>query len=156
MTKKVSKTAKTTVVAFKVEQELAELLNSLPNKSAFIRKAIAAQLGVSCPLCKGAGVVTRVVNGHFLPLMEEFKHRACAGCGDKIEVPFEADDLSKESRSRMEQFLLGGPLYCNACYVSTPSCNDCGWHMDKQQLEKHHLANHCDDNCEADHEEPQS
>ena len=48
------KTAKTTVVAFKVEQELADLLNSLPNKSAFIRKAIAAQLGVSCPLCKGA------------------------------------------------------------------------------------------------------
>ncbi|MEY4947750.1 MAG: hypothetical protein RIR22_2451, partial [Planctomycetota bacterium] len=29
------KTAKTTVVAFKVEQELADLLNSLPNKSAF-------------------------------------------------------------------------------------------------------------------------
>ena len=35
----------------KVESELAELLDKLPNKSAFIRNAIAAQLGVACPLC---------------------------------------------------------------------------------------------------------
>ena len=107
------KTAKTTVVAFKVEQELADLLNSLPNKSAFIRKAIAAQLGVSCPLCKGAGVVTRAVNDHFVPLIEEFKHQSCVSCGNKIEVPVEAEDMDKESRSRLEQFLLGGSLYCN-------------------------------------------
>ena len=38
------KTPKTAVVAFKVEEELAEFLNKLPNKSAFIRKAIAAQM----------------------------------------------------------------------------------------------------------------
>lgn len=36
------KPPKTAVVAFKVEKELAELLDKLPNKSAFIRKAIAA------------------------------------------------------------------------------------------------------------------
>ena len=127
------KTAKTTVVAFKVEQELAHLLNSLPNKSAFIRKAIAAQLGVSCPLCKGAGVVTRAVNDHFVPLIEEFKHQSCVSCGNKIEVPVEAEDMDKESRSRLEQFLLGGPLYCNSCYEVAPSCDDCGWHIDKDQ-----------------------
>ena len=31
-----------TLVAFKVEAELADLLNQLPNKSAFIRAAIGA------------------------------------------------------------------------------------------------------------------
>ena len=37
------KPPKTAVVAFKVEEQLAEFLNKLPNKSAFIRKAIAAR-----------------------------------------------------------------------------------------------------------------
>lgn len=148
------KTAKTTVVAFKVEQELADLLNSLPNKSAFIRKAIAAQLGVSCPLCKGAGVVTRAVNDHFVPLIEEFKHQSCVSCGNMIEVPVEAEDMDKESRSRLEQFLLGGPLYCNSCYEVAPSCDDCGWHIDKEHEKQHHLKSHCGDDCEISHDLP--
>ena len=67
-----NKSPKTEVVAFKVEAELAEFLNKLPNKSAFIRKAIAAQLGVSCPLCQGKGVVPRGVHDHFAPLVSQF------------------------------------------------------------------------------------
>jgi len=55
------KPPKTAVWAFKVEEELAEFLNKLPNKSAFIRKAIATQLGMACPLCNGKGVVPRGV-----------------------------------------------------------------------------------------------
>ena len=53
------KTPKTAVVAFKVEEELADFLNQLPNKSAFIRKAIAAQMSMACPLCHGSGQATR-------------------------------------------------------------------------------------------------
>ena len=60
---------KPTVVAFKVEKELADLLNKLPNKSAFIRKAIEAQLGRACPLCNGKGVVPRGVHDHYVPLL---------------------------------------------------------------------------------------
>src|SRR6516164_5740776 len=71
------KPPKTAVVAFKVEKELAELLNKLPNKSAFIRKAIAAQLGVACPLCQGKGMVPRGVHDHFAPLLAQFKSRSC-------------------------------------------------------------------------------
>ena len=81
------KTPKTAVVAFKVEQELADLLNNLPNKSDFIRKAIAAQLGVPCPLCKGGGVVSRGISDRFLPLVEQFRNQNCQGCGTKIEIP---------------------------------------------------------------------
>src|SRR6476659_4391606 len=73
MTRKAPKTkpSKTAVVAFKVEEELADLLNKLPNKSAFIRKAIEAQLGMACPLCNGKGVVPRGVHDHYAPLIKQ-------------------------------------------------------------------------------------
>src|SRR5688500_6337849 len=73
-----------TVVAFKVEAELAELLDKLPNKSAFIRKAIAAQLGVACPLCQGKSIVARGVHDHYAPLIEKFSQRNCDSCGDPL------------------------------------------------------------------------
>src|SRR5437868_10602435 len=81
------KTPKTVVVAFKVEEELAEFLNQLPNKSAFIRKAIAAQMSMACPLCHGSGQVTRWVHDYFLPLMSSLSARNCEGCGSHLSLP---------------------------------------------------------------------
>src|SRR6266851_9595169 len=107
------KPPKTAVVAFKVENELAELLDKLPNKSAFIRKAIAAQLGVACPLCLGRGVVPRGVHDHYAPLVAKFNSRDCDGCGDSLHLPLDSGDLTDDERSRLEQFFLGGPLYCD-------------------------------------------
>src|SRR2546422_6772580 len=92
------KTLKTAVVAFKVAEELAEFLNKLPNKSAFIRKAIAAQLGMACPLCNGAGVVPRGVHDHYAPLVKQFNSRQCEGCGNKLRFPRDAGDLAREDR----------------------------------------------------------
>lgn len=145
------KTPKTAVVAFKVEQELADLLNNLPNKSEFIRKAIASQLGVPCPLCRGAGVVSKGVNDRFLPLVGQFKHQNCQGCGNKIDIPLEPTDNDSSTHSRLEQYLLGGPLYCNNCYTEAPACDDCGWHIDKEHTNHHHKAIHCDDECQEHH-----
>src|ERR1700756_3236109 len=119
MTRKAPKTA---VVAFKVEEELAEFLNKLPNKSAFIRKAIAAQLGMACPLCLGKGVVPRGIHDHFAPLINQLSAHSCDGCGNKMQVPLEAGELSDEARERLEQFFVGGPLYCDGCYEKAPSC----------------------------------
>src|SRR5215470_9549927 len=110
------KPPKTAVVAFKVEEELAEFLNKLPNKSAFIRKAIAAQLGMACPLCNGKGVVPRGVHDHYAALMREFNKRHCDGCGDELPLPQETSGLTDEEQARMEQFLHGGPLFCDDCY----------------------------------------
>src|SRR6202790_4805947 len=105
------KQPKTAVVAFKVEEELAEFLNKLPNKSAFIRKAIAAQLSIACPLCNGSGAVPRGVHDHYAPLLQRFNQRDCDGCGDKLPLPRESGDLALEDRQRLEQFFRGGPLY---------------------------------------------
>jgi hypothetical protein len=138
------KPPKTAVVAFKVENELAELLNKLPNKSAFIRKAIAAQLGVACPLCQGKGVVPRGVHDHFGPLLKEFSSRNCDACGDQLSLPLDSGELDDESRNRLEQFFLGGPLYCDGCYEKAPSCDDCGWHITPDGVAEHHRKAHHD------------
>ena len=63
------KAVKTQVVAFKVEEDLAEFLNKLPNKSEFIRKAVVAQFGMTCPLCTGSGVVARGLHNHYKPII---------------------------------------------------------------------------------------
>jgi hypothetical protein len=137
---------KSEVVAFKVEKELADLLNQLPNKSAFIRKAIVAQLSMACPLCNGAGVVSRGVHDHYGPLLARISSRHCDGCGDMMPVPRDPGELAPEDRSRLEQFLHGGPLYCDGCYDKAPTCDDCGWHIAKGQTEEHHrLAHHAEE-----------
>ena len=138
------KPLKTTVVAFKVESELAELLSKIPNKSAFIRKAIAAQLGIACPLCQGKGVVPRGVHDHFAPLLTRFSSRSCESCGHSLELPRDPGELDDETRARLEQFFLGGPLYCDGCYDKAPSCDDCGWHIDPDHADEHHRQLHHD------------
>jgi hypothetical protein len=132
------------VVAFKVEEELADLLDSLPNKSAFIRKAIEAQLGRACPLCHGKGVVPRGVHDHYGPLIQQMNARDCDGCGHELHLPLDAGDLSDEDRTRLEQFFLGGPLYCGGCFDKAPACEDCGWHIAPDRVAEHHRKVHRD------------
>jgi hypothetical protein len=138
------KPKKDVVVAFKVEPRLAELLDKLPNKSAFIRKAIAAQLGVACPLCHGKGVVPRGVNEHYGPVIEKNNSSACVKCGDAIRVPLEEAELSADDSGRLEQFFLGGPLYCDGCYEQVPACSDCGWHIAPEDVADHLRQAHQD------------
>src|SRR5207247_1394270 len=138
------KPPKTAVVAFKVEEDLAEFLNKLPNKSAFIRKAIAAQLGMACPLCNGKGVVPRGVHDHYAPLLSKFNQSHCEGCGDELPLPQDAGSLGADDRSRLDQFFHGGPLFCDGCYEKAATCNDCGWHIPPDQVAEHHRQAHTD------------
>ena len=81
-----NRAGKTSVVAFKVEQELADLLDQLPNKSEFIRRAIHAQLGEACPLCRGSGAVTRQVHDVFEVFLRDWAMKQC-DCGDIFPSP---------------------------------------------------------------------
>jgi hypothetical protein len=138
------KAPKTAVVAFKVEAELAEILNELPNKSAFIRKAIVAQLSMACPLCRGTGVLPKGLHDHYAPLVATLNHRNCDSCGSEASVPTDPGDLSVEARSRLEQFFHGGPFYCDDCYEKAPACDDCGWHIAADQVQAHQHQVHED------------
>jgi hypothetical protein len=138
------KTPKTALVAFKIEEELAEFLNKLPNKSAFIRKAIAAQMKMACPLCQGAGVISRGLHDHFAPLLEQFKSRNCDGCGTEMPLPSDPGDLAPDDHDRLEQFFHGGPFYCDGCYEKAPTCNSCGWHIAADRAAEHQRRVHDD------------
>jgi hypothetical protein len=136
------KAPKTAIVAFKVEKELADLLDKLPNKSDFIRKAIASQLGMSCPLCLGKGVVSRGFHDHFAPVLNQARHARCSSCKEMTSLPADPSHLSPEDQQRFDQFLLGGPLLCPTCYEKTLTCDDCGWHLTPDQVEAHQLHAH--------------
>jgi hypothetical protein len=139
------KHGKSEVVAFKVEKELADLLNKLKNKSDFIRQAIVAQLGMACPLCKGRGIVSRGVHDYYTPLLNKMGQAHCDACGDEMPLPRDAGALAAEDRSRLEQFFLGGPLLCDGCYDKAPTCNyeGCGWHIAPDKVAEHvHRAHH--------------
>jgi len=139
-----TRSPKTEIVAFKVEAELANFLNKLQNKSAFIRKAIIAQLGMACPLCEGSGTVPRGLHDHFEPVLAKNNTRKCDRCGDRETLPRNVVDLPDEERPRLEQFLNGGPLYCHKCYNAMPPCDDCGWHVSPDHIADHFRKAHRD------------
>ena len=131
------KTPKSKIVAFKVEEALADFLDNLPNKSDFIRKAILAQFGMTCPLCDGSGVVPRGVHDHYKPVIAEQNKRPCDKCKADVAVPRSAEGVPAGERKRFEQFLHGGPLYCGKCYPTIPACDDCGWHVAMERVAEH-------------------
>lgn len=137
MARKDTKSQKSQIVAFKVEEELAEFLDKLPNKSDFIRRAILAQFGMTCPLCVGSGVVPRGVHDHYKPILTDHCSRPCEKCKASVAFPLTADGLTGNEKKRIEQFLHGGPLYCAKCYPTVTSCDDCGWHVANEKMVEH-------------------
>ena len=112
-----SKPPKSTVVAFKVEKELAGFLNQLPNKSDFIRRAIYARLGITCPLCHGTGSVSKQTHDRFAAFLDKWEVHQCEGCGDEFALPKETADAVGELREQLESLLKGGPEYCYTCFT---------------------------------------
>jgi len=135
-----SKPQKTAVVAFKVEGELADL----HNKSAFIRKAIEARLGMACPLRNGKGVVPRGVHYHYAAVIDQNNLHQCDGCGSEMPLPLEPGVLDAANRRRLEQFFHGGPLYSDGCYDKPPTCDGCGWHIAPELTAEHYRQAHHD------------
>jgi hypothetical protein len=136
------KAPKTEIVAFKVEEDLAVFLNKLPNKSDFIRKAIIAQFGMSCPLCSGSGVIARGLHNHYKPVIAANGKRPCDKCQAPETLPLNLEAASAEDRPRLEQFFHGGPLYCADCYPKVPPCDDCGWHIPHEEAAAHFRSAH--------------
>jgi hypothetical protein len=113
------------IVAFKVEPELAALLDAMPNKSEFIRTAVARQLSTVCPLCRGTGIAPYSgVNDELARLVQQHPLCVCAGCGAKFPRPCHTPGHCEED-PRIEAFERWGVFYCDACSPNIAFCMDC-------------------------------
>ena len=71
---------KQTVVSFRVDQHLADILNSLPDKSAFIREAIMRRFYTLCPFCNGRGVLPQAIAGWLQEKLPTYESIECDCC----------------------------------------------------------------------------
>src|SRR3954451_16754948 len=101
------KSPKSKIVAFKVEEDLADFLDALPNKSEFIRKAILAQFGMTCPLCAGSGVVDKGIHDHYETIIANNNSRPCEKCRAAVSFPMSLDAAPPHDLDRFRQFLHG-------------------------------------------------
>lgn len=136
------KAQKTKIVAFKVEEDLAEFLDKLNNKSDFIRKAILAQFSMACPLCAGSGVVPRGIHDHYKPVIAEHHTHPCSRCKTGVNLPLSLEGIVDKERKRLEQYFHGGPLFCAKCYPDIPACDDCEWHIPHEGIADHFRKAH--------------
>lgn len=74
------KKTKSEIVTFKADQVLAESLNGIANKSAFIRAAVTSALGSACPLCQGSGVLTPNQKEHWDDFAAHHEIEECDDC----------------------------------------------------------------------------
>jgi len=56
---------KTVQITVKLDGDLTEFLDTLSNRSAFIRNAVLQYCGFTCPLCRGKGFVPHAVGCRF-------------------------------------------------------------------------------------------
>jgi len=113
------------IVAFKVEPELAAVLDAMPNKSEFIRAAVQNRLASACPLCRGTGVAPfGGVGDELTKLVQQHPLCVCTGCGVKEPRPCHSPGHCDEE-PRIEAFERWGIFICEACARSTTFCAVC-------------------------------
>ena len=68
------------VITFKVDERLAEAMAHVGNRSAFIRDAILAALGNTCPVCRGTGILTVAQMEHWDEFNQHHHVEECDEC----------------------------------------------------------------------------
>ncbi|MFO0823964.1 MAG: ribbon-helix-helix domain-containing protein [Gemmataceae bacterium] len=119
---------KTRQVGIKIEEELAEFLESLPNRSEFIRQAILTSLGKTCPLCDGCGVTPSGLTAHFQEIIAAHGEVCCRNCGQRDAIHFKAP--SGTQQARWLRFLTGNGYYCARCFPKAPQATPETQHPD--------------------------
>ena len=71
---------KSELITLKVDPALAEIVNRIPNKSEFIRRAILGAIENTCPLCQGTGVLSPEQKEHWKSFTEHHHLRTCSSC----------------------------------------------------------------------------
>lgn len=68
------------VITFKVGEDLADALAGMRNKSDFIRRAVLAALGNTCPVCAGTGSLTVSQMRHWQEFSTRHHIESCDEC----------------------------------------------------------------------------
>lgn len=124
---------KRSLVALKIDDETAAMLDGLPNKSEFIRAALRARLEETCPLCAGTGVRARLhverPGGRHLHVLPRAR---CGDCGRESPVVADVDPATADRAAllreiaRLKAFLAYGDYFCPGCFVKSVPCDRCG------------------------------
>ena len=72
---------KTVMVTFRVDRHLAEALDKLPDRSAFIRDALRRSFHAQCPACGGEGRVDCDAADWLREVLTGQGARQCSCCG---------------------------------------------------------------------------
>ncbi len=73
---------KSEIVTFKAGPDLLEAMESIPNRSDFIRTAVLAALGNLCPVCAGTGILTPTQQAHWDRFAETHSVERCTKCDE--------------------------------------------------------------------------
>ncbi|GAB4281503.1 MAG: hypothetical protein Kow0029_26650 [Candidatus Rifleibacteriota bacterium] len=76
---------KADTVTFKVDPNLLQILQSMPNRSEFIRSAILNALEHVCPLCSGTGVLSPAQKNCWDKFSRNHEIKKCAE-SDQIRI----------------------------------------------------------------------
>ncbi|MFH0965949.1 MAG: CopG family transcriptional regulator [Planctomycetota bacterium] len=68
------------IVTFKADDALLDAMKGIPNRSAFIRSAILAALDGSCPVCRGAGILSPKQGEHWKAFAKGHSIEECDEC----------------------------------------------------------------------------
>ena len=128
-----ARTRKCTLVAVKVDAELASLLDGMPNKSEFIRMALRSRLDDLCPLCAGTGLrPSQPIEHRSGRHLHALPRARCHDCGRESPVVADMDPAHADRAtllrevSRLRVFLTYGDYFCPACYLRSTACDRCG------------------------------
>jgi len=69
------------ILSFKLDEELYEKIKFMPDRSKFIRDAIAMALENTCPFCNGTGILDQAQKEHWKNLMKNHSLERCDDCG---------------------------------------------------------------------------
>jgi hypothetical protein len=125
------KPPKPVLVALKIDAETAAALDTVPNKSEFIREALRARLDDVCPLCSGSGRRP----GAGLPQpgrrhLHVMPRAHCQDCGREDIVVSDTDARDRAALlreiDRLRTFLSFRDFFCAPCYERSLECERCG------------------------------
>ena len=72
--------SKREIISFKVDEAFARALNGIENRSEFIRSAVLTALRNTCPLCRGAGMLTPEQYKHWSSFQQSHSVEECGTC----------------------------------------------------------------------------